>query len=50
MIQLVQKLISQVSPDLSGTFASPISIDAIREAATLPLTVAIDQRTKRQCI
>jgi hypothetical protein len=50
IVQSFHKLTARIGRDLSGTFASTMGVDAIREAATPPTRAALDRRTERQFI
>jgi hypothetical protein len=49
-VQSFHKLTARISRDVSGTFASPMGVYAIREAATPPARAALGRRTERQFI
>jgi hypothetical protein len=50
IVQSFHKLTARIGRDVSGTFASTMGVDAIREAATPPTRAALDRRTERQFI
>jgi hypothetical protein len=50
IVQSFHKLTARTGRDVSGTFASTMGVDAIREAATPPTRAALDRRTGRQFI
>jgi hypothetical protein len=50
IVQSFHKLTARIGRAVSGTFASIMGVDAIREAATPPTRVALDRQTERQFI
>jgi hypothetical protein len=50
IVQSFYKLTAQCGRVISGTFASTMGVDAIREAATPPTRAALDRRTEKQFI
>jgi hypothetical protein len=50
IVQSFHKLTARTGRDVSGTFASTMGVDAIREAATPPTRAALNRRTERQFI
>jgi hypothetical protein len=50
IVQSFHKLTARIGRDVSGTFASTMGVDAIREAVTPPTRAALDRRTERQFI
>jgi hypothetical protein len=45
---VIHKLTAWIGRDVSGTFASTMGVDAIREAAAPPTRAAVDRQTERQ--
>jgi ribonuclease HI len=50
IVQSFHKLTARIGRDVSGTFASTMGVDGIREAATPPTRASLDRRTERQFI